>query len=549
MNAPSSGVSLSELIEAARQSRGLLAAETAGYLVLAAADQLINTPRVLDERRCRLLLDGGRVSIPATPPAAPIESERSLRRILRELLQASHGNSPALRALSEASPRGAIDVFIGELESALIPVNRTAATRALARIARETLRLRGGEAELPRFRDAEPSDFGEEAETMPRGVISTPARRPEPSSEIDELLLRAVASTPPPPPPRDYSRGSSFPPGRSSSPAAARGVDELLETFGAGVSRAEDLIAWDALGRSAPAGRAGRSTQSEQDDLAARPDAASDGLPEARARADAAEQASSRAASASIRAFPDENLERRRPVLLWGVLMAALLLVVLLGAILLLRNKPGFLSGRTPDVVEAERRATALAATSHAALPCRATVVVTDVPQSAEVLVRSGIAPIDVDRVPSGTRLEFVATSDGYAPRRAVVPEATAWQSVNGKPRFELAIQLERSRARPGTLDPWPAAEPGTTVGGSGPPGSVHVVTTPRGAEVWMVAGAGPETTISALPCGAGLELLVAGSAGTALGQPFRRRLRVEASELTPEPSASSVTTRVSASP
>jgi len=257
MSAPSSGVSLSELIEAARQSRGLLAAETAGYLVLAAADQLINTPRVLDERRCRVLLDGGRVSLPATPPAPPVDSERSLRRILRELLQASHGNAPALRALSEATPRGAIDVFIGELESALIPVNRTAATRALARIARETLRLRGGEQELPQFR--EPSDsFAEEAETMPRGVIPTPPpRRPEPSSEIDELLLRAVASTPPPPPPRDYGRGSSFPPGRSSSPSAARGVDELLETFGAGVSRAEDLIAWDALGdaRSGAAGQ------------------------------------------------------------------------------------------------------------------------------------------------------------------------------------------------------------------------------------------------------------------------------------------------------
>jgi hypothetical protein len=173
-------------------------------------------------------------------------------------------------------------------------------------------------------------------------------------------------------------------------------------------------------------------------------------------------------------------------------------------------------------------------------------VVVSDVPAGAEVLVRSGVAPIDVERVPSGARLEFVATSDGYAPRRAVVPQGATWESIGGKPRFELAIQLEKSRAKGGALDAWPATEAGTTVGGNGQPGSVHVVTTPRGGEVWMVAGAGPETTLGALPCGTGLELLVAGSAQ---GQPFRRRLRVDGSQLTAEGSASTVTARVSAAP
>src|SRR5262249_18271413 len=143
-------------------------------------------------------------------------------------------------------------------------------------------------------------------------------------------------------------------------------------------------------------------------------------------------------------------------------------------------------------------------------------------------------------------RVDFVATCDGYAPRRVVIPEGAVWQWSNGKPRHELSVALERSRAKAGALDPWPAQETAKASGSPGQPGVVRVVTAPRGAEVWMAAGGGPETTIDDLACGAGLELLVAGSAQ---GQPFRRRLRVDASDLTPEPPAHTVAARVSASP
>jgi hypothetical protein len=225
----------------------------------------------------------------------------------------------------------------------------------------------------------------------------------------------------------------------------------------------------------------------------------------------------------------------------------AIVIVAALGGVALFRFEPGFLSGRTPTVVEEERRAAAEAASAVAAHPpqaCRATLVVTDVPQGAEVLVRSGLAPVDAEHVPSGARLEFVALADGYAPRRAVVPQGAAWDAPNGKPRFELPIQLEKSRAKSGALDAWPPAEPGTVVGGQGAPGTVHIVTSPRGAEVWMVAGGGPEAKLESLPCGAGMELLVA---GTQQGQPVRRRLRVEASRLTPDSAGNAVTSRISA--
>jgi hypothetical protein len=585
---PGASVTIADVIEAARRSRGLLAPETAGYLVLGAADQLIGAPRVPDERRSRVLVDGGRVVVAASATVAPAEAELALRRLLRELLQVAHGSAPALGAVAEAGPKGSIEPFIAELESALIPVNRSAASRALARLARESLRARvlgprpeqtaapagaHDEGVLPdsraldipdRAKRARPlvqSDpFVEEPVTTPRLAqkLSGPA-----SSEIDELLLRAVASTPPPPPREPVRmKSSSAPlPGMSSRPPSARGVDELLETFAVGEARPEDWVAWDArppMGAKQGAGLgadAGGAAARAAKDLAASSmrDAADAKLAREPVPAPSPADRSRPSLPVPGRSMPsllEERAPSRRSSRVGRILAVLALLAALAGAALLLRRKPGSLSGRTPDAVEAERRAAAAVAASAAARasagPCRASVLVTDVPQGAEVLVRSGIAPIDVERIPSGARLEFVATSDGYSPRRAVIPQGAAWDQINGKPRFELGIQLERSRAKAGVLDPWPAGEPGSTVGGNGPPGTVHVVTTPRGAEVWMVAGAGPDTTIEALPCAVGLELLVAGSAQ---GQPFRRRLRVDASALTPEASANTIAGRISASP
>jgi hypothetical protein len=166
-----------------------------------------------------------------------------------------------------------------------------------------------------------------------------------------------------------------------------------------------------------------------------------------------------------------------------------------------------------------------------APLPCNQVLVVTDVPAHAEVLLRKGQAPIDVEKMPVGARLEFVATAEGFAPKRVVVPLGATWDpGSDGKPRYEAAVQLDKSRAPHGTNDPWPPGEPGSAVGGQGPPGTVHVVATPRGAEVWMLAGLGPEARIEQqLACDQDLDVLVAGPTT------FRKRLHVAASDFVPE--------------
>jgi len=124
-----------------------------------------------------------------------------------------------------------------------------------------------------------------------------------------------------------------------------------------------------------------------------------------------------------------------------------------------------------------------------------------------------------------------VATAEGHAPKRAVVPAGANWDpGPDGKPRYDLAVQLDRSKAKAGAVDSWPAGDPGSEVGGKGAPGTVRVVSTPRGAEVWLLTGLGPEATIEQLPCKGDFDVLVAGPTT------YRKRLHVREADFADAP-------------
>jgi hypothetical protein len=213
-------------------------------------------------------------------------------------------------------------------------------------------------------------------------------------------------------------------------------------------------------------------------------------------------------------------------------ILTVLTLVVLVGGVAAVWTlKPGFFTGRTPEKVEQERQAAAAASLAALAqqqqVRCKATLAISDVPAAAEVLLRVGQAPVDIERMPIGARLEFVATAEGYAPKRSIIPAAAPWDpGPDGKPRYELAVQLDPTKQKPGKEDPWPAGEPGSVVGGKGAPGTVHVVSTPRGAEMWLLVGAGPEATIDPIKCEVDAEILVAGPTT------YRKRLKVTSVEI-----------------
>ncbi|MGD0530248.1 MAG: hypothetical protein ABSE49_34255, partial [Polyangiaceae bacterium] len=209
-----------------------------------------------------------------------------------------------------------------------------------------------------------------------------------------------------------------------------------------------------------------------------------------------------------------------------GVVLVLAMVLVLGGGYAIWRLLPGVMAGHGP----APTPSVSAAPAPPMPTSCKATLIVGDVPPHAEVLLRSGQAPVDVPDMPVGTRLEFVATAEGYAPKRVVVPAGASWDNgPDGKPRYEAGVQLEKSKARAGANDPWPAGEPGSEVGGQGPPGTVHVVATPRGAEVWMLVGTDPAAHIEQLRCNQDFDILVAGPTT------FRKRLRVSGGDFVEE--------------
>lgn len=137
-------VTLQEVLSAASIRAASLVPETSGYLALAVADASARLPFRLDDALVTLTTEGtvkvarGNLIVP------PRESAARVRDVLARLIAHSIGSAPALASASRprAESDEGVDAFIHELETALVPVNRAAARRALARLARETVRAR-----------------------------------------------------------------------------------------------------------------------------------------------------------------------------------------------------------------------------------------------------------------------------------------------------------------------------------------------------------------------------------------------------------------------
>lgn len=609
MSALETSVTLEEVFSVVNAKRVPLAPELAGYLALEIAEGADAAGGDIDPRFVFIGEEGTVGLVRPKRDGSTGNAEGSVRSILARLLEASGSQTPALGTASKRRAGSGLPSLVEELEAALIPVNRAAGRRALARLAREVKRVTLGVGrnasippEQPARRASSPSYSAVQPDRAPESKQDRPpesrhdARPPEPDRH-------ASASVRPPTPPlafpheeeRTTARGAipdevlasaraedadaaaatarapihdaSELPTVEFTPGAPRAthdsVDSLIATFGVSsktdqqVSR--ELKAMVGIDATAPPPRvAGRDSEvdaliamTEESAPAPRASAASipdpaepmrtrtspevpraRSVPDARARdkekpaRDATRDAPAREPMISYgddRQLPtgpsllktrvsSDDLRPRRS----GAVVVVVLVLLAVAALAVWRLKPGFLTGRTQDKLDAEKaqadadRQKQLIAQQAAA--CKATLVVTDVPAHAEVLLRVGQAPVDVEHMPVGARLEFVATAEGYAPKRSVVPALAGWDTADGgKPRIELPVQLEKSKAKPGQIDLWPAGEPGSEAGGNGPPGTVHVVSSPKGAEVWLLAGIGPEATISQLRCDADVDVLVAG--------------------------------------
>ncbi len=125
-------VTILDVVAAARAREVSLVGEIVGYLVLGAVERL-GTARQLGLEEMTLSEDG----LLASRVAEDRGSRVGPRELLAVLLAAATSAPPALRA---AARPGDVGAFVSEIEAALIPLNRAAGKRALARLARETAR-------------------------------------------------------------------------------------------------------------------------------------------------------------------------------------------------------------------------------------------------------------------------------------------------------------------------------------------------------------------------------------------------------------------------
>lgn len=649
-SALSNSVTLDDVMAVVSSRRVPIAPELAGYLVLEIAEGGAAASSDIDGKSV-FIGDEGTVAVVTPKGKGDGDGEGSLRKILARLLEASGSQTPALLAAAKKNGQANLGALVEELEAALIPVNRAAGRRALARLSREVKRImlgvgRNAQTAAP----PAPAPPTRAPAPPPRAVVpkvpepKAPNRNPPP---VEKPRLEAPAARAPREEPKGPVEAAPVPaglapsllvgsaprsaaaPAPAATPAAKQlefgkeDIDELLKTFEvsdqkADVQMARDLKAMAGLDPTPPPPNAQLRSDDVLDDLLPPPASNDDGgldsllamtsdppaaahrsepppaadldepkrpiirprsdrpppltsdrptapvppldpeptakpssrpppplpapvaavapAPSAAAAPAAAERSSRRAETARSNKAqaPGEFTPPRAPKT-GRMLLLGMLIAVGVGAGAVYALYPGFFTGkRTPTP-----KPTASAPKVDAP-KCKATLTVKGAPADSEILLRVGQAPLDVPGLPMGTRIEFVATAEGYAPKRGVVVPNAAWDpGADQKPRFELAIELPTSKAKPNTVDPWPPAEAGTQVGGKGKPGTVHIVSSPRGAEIWLLAGLGPEATYEPLGCESDIEVLVAGPTT------FRKRLKVAPDEIAKAPEGKEPGTRL----
>jgi hypothetical protein len=584
-------VTLDEVLTVVGARRVALAPELAGYLVLEIAEQSDPQGGDIDARNVFVGEEGTVALVRAKRDAATGDAESSIRTVLARLLDASGSQTPSLTAASRRRSGGGLGPLVDELEAALIPVNRSAGRRALARLAREVKRVTLGvgrhtlPASSPRpiVRDAAspppppsaarfsreedpttarshiPSELLERGappawSEMPTTEFVPGGRAPSPSeTDVDALIAQfgvsgssdqqharalgaIVGLEPTPPLPAAGSKAS-----RTPLPPSAHAVESTEEADLDALLGMQDRVS--ALSRPTPRARPPMAAPAPGSPLVvvtpSAPGVTTGAGPSvslrARERYDMAVASEARQMATQPSQLKKNRTSLPSPAQTSGGRTAAALVVLALAAVgggsyAVWRLRPA--PAATGEGARAEALASALPV-QETPPSCLGTLVITDVADHAEVLLREGQAPIDIPRMPVGARLEFVATAEGFAPKRIVVPARMAWDpGSDGKPRFEAAVQLDGSQGHSGQVDSWPAGEPGSEVGGQGRPGTVHVVATPRGAEVWMLAGIAPEARIEQVRCEKDIDVLLAGPTT------YRKRMHVTAADFVAESDA-----------
>ncbi len=484
MSAPGGGVSAEVLLRTLVRLQTRLPGEIGTFLILEACEQALSSgPCQASLAHIRISEDGA-VTLAGAPPAREPDCARALHRDLTSLLVAGGpAPTPALMRLVEEGPRGGVwslHQLRDDLEASLVPLNRNASRRVLARLVREV--------------QADPR-----AEERPS---ATPTFQ-ELDSELSSLLGGEPA-------PGESEDQASSPMSEEASLAARRAERERDATIREPVEEigdaSGDLLFDERRTSLRPTPTPTRDARTTVDPvplpaprmspMSAAPPPRKPGAP-AKVRAPRPSLPQSLPPGASMRPGQSKGV--------WlGVTLIALTVALGAATFVMRPEVVDRLLGRAPIAapVEPEEKPAQVA-------PKAGDLVVHVAPERAQVLRFLGRGPVHVPHVPLGVAHEFVATMEGYAPTRLVLPPDAEWERTPDGARLEVAMQLGPKAAPEAALELGPSQMPQQLGSPQSTRGTVRIVTTPRGAKVYQLVGFAPEARIENLPLDEAQELLV----------------------------------------
>ena len=174
-------VSLLSVMSAAQRGLSPLGPEFAGFVVLEAASRLREAGGGVATARELAIDVTGQVHLVAQPARGDdVRCTTALRALLGALLESATSSTPALRTCARRKEQTSSSMLTRELQAALIPLNRAASRRGVARVAKSTAEaLANGSLPEPSFNEAEPtrepSPSPPPAVTTPKVVAAPPA--------------------------------------------------------------------------------------------------------------------------------------------------------------------------------------------------------------------------------------------------------------------------------------------------------------------------------------------------------------------------------------
>ncbi len=465
------GLKVSELVDGLRERAVRMPFEIGAFIALETTEALLERPSTITPDDVRLEDDGSILIFAPSRTASPDEACQSVVSLLARLLVASGAGVPPmmLRLVERGPSDGSWDLtrLRDELEASLVPLNRGAARRVLARLLREVSRER----------------------RAPRTEASVVAM--DLDLDLDALLdgRRAPPAIPPQAPTQKWSALDADAAASRLRPATTdedRELDALL-----GLDVEPEPVARDNGERvllRAPS---------------------MDGLDERPLRREAKKQ--------------------RNPVLLYLVVFLTVfaLAVVVLRPDLIETARARFApTAAEPAMTETESSlseiSTVVTPPSRPETPAqtsRGDLLVRVSEPRAQVLLAVGRGPAVVEDLPTGVAYEFVVIPDGGESTRAVVPATVNWQPGGELVFHELRMRAGDAQMEFSDLALGESLLRAETMGAATDRlGRIRVVTEPANAKVYLLVGFSPNVRIRDLPVDREHELLVYHD-----GHPLRR--------------------------